>query len=271
MYENFSDRARAIMKLARQQAERFSNPFTCPEHILLGLVIEGSGVAADVLRRLDVDLRKIRLEVEKLTKEGSSHNPKKPLTPESLEVIRRAQQNAKEFERDFVDTEDLLYGLVSGSENESIAFKVLTDLELDSYKIKNEIKRLIGEKTIKTSEIENISLKKELGKALTKVLGQLGFSENEQMFIFQQCKNEGSLAISLMALFAAPKETRQIQQNTAIEEDFGSSCLKAFSLIFGLQQESDTRLTIKQRVKISENYADSLSVANYIRQTFQVR
>ena len=66
MYERFTDRARKVMQLANQEAQRFNHEYIGTEHILLGLVKEGSGVAANVLKNLDIDLRKIRLEVEKI-------------------------------------------------------------------------------------------------------------------------------------------------------------------------------------------------------------
>ena len=70
MYERFTDRARKVMQLANQEAQRFNHEYIGTEHILLGLVKEGSGVAANVLKNLDVDLRKIRLEVEKIVQSG---------------------------------------------------------------------------------------------------------------------------------------------------------------------------------------------------------
>ena len=70
MYERFTDRARKVMQLANQEAQRFNHEYIGTEHMLLGLVKEGTGVAANVLKNLDVDLRKIRLEVEKLVQSG---------------------------------------------------------------------------------------------------------------------------------------------------------------------------------------------------------
>jgi len=70
MYERFTDRARKVMQLANQEAQRFNHEYVGTEHVLLGLVKEGSGVAANVLKNLDVDLRKIRLEVEKIVQTG---------------------------------------------------------------------------------------------------------------------------------------------------------------------------------------------------------
>ena len=73
MYERFTDRARKVMQLANQEAQRFNHEYIGTEHILLGLIKEGSGVAANVLKNLDVDLRKIRHEVEKIVQAGPGH------------------------------------------------------------------------------------------------------------------------------------------------------------------------------------------------------
>src|SRR3989442_2426140 len=70
MYERFTDRARKVMQLANQEAQRFNHEYIGTEHILLGLIKEGSGTGAKVLGRLDIDLRKVRLEIEKIVQEG---------------------------------------------------------------------------------------------------------------------------------------------------------------------------------------------------------
>ena len=104
MFERFTDRARKVMALANQEAQRFNHEYIGTEHILLGLVKEGSGVGANVLKNLDVDLRKVRLEVEKLVKSGpetvtdEEDDVTSPVW-ELLGVLRRAardeQHNAK--------------------------------------------------------------------------------------------------------------------------------------------------------------------------------
>src|SRR5207302_11445006 len=84
MYERFTDRARKVMQLANQEAQRFSHEYIGTEHILLGLIKEGSGVAANALKNLDIDLRKIRLEVEKIVQAGPDMvtiGSKLPMTP----------------------------------------------------------------------------------------------------------------------------------------------------------------------------------------------
>ena len=99
MYERFTDRARKVMQLANQEAQRFNHEYIGTEHILLGLVKEGSGVAANVLKNLDVDLRKIRLEVEKLVQSGPDMVTmgKLPQTPRAKKVIEYALEEAREL------------------------------------------------------------------------------------------------------------------------------------------------------------------------------
>src|SRR4029077_7909840 len=99
MYERFTDRARKVMQLANQEAMRFNHEYIGTEHILLGLVSEGSGVAANVLKNLDVDVKKVRIQVEKIV--ISRPNSKSvamgrlPQTPRSKKVIEYAIEEAK--------------------------------------------------------------------------------------------------------------------------------------------------------------------------------
>ena len=92
MFDRFTDRARKVMGLARQESQRFNHAYIGTEHILLGLVQEGSGVASDVLKSLDVDLRKIRKEVEKLLSFGTTMVTmgQLPFTPGAKKVLELA-------------------------------------------------------------------------------------------------------------------------------------------------------------------------------------
>ena len=94
MYERFTDRARKVMQLANQEAQRFNHEYIGSEHILLGLVKEGSGVAANVLKNLDIDLRKIRLEVEKIVQSGpdmvTMSGPDWTIFSTSRRILRRS-------------------------------------------------------------------------------------------------------------------------------------------------------------------------------------
>ena len=114
MYERFTDRARKVMQLANQEAQRFNHEYIGTEHILLGLVKEGSGVAANVLKNLDIDLRKVRLEVEKLVKSGPDMVTmgKLPQTPRAKKVIEYAIEEARNLNHNYVGTEHLLLGLL---------------------------------------------------------------------------------------------------------------------------------------------------------------
>src|SRR6266568_4978639 len=92
MYERFTDRARKVMQLANQEAQRFNHEYIGTEHILLGLIQEGSGVAANVLKNLDIDLRKVRAEVEKVVQASPDMAMlgKLPQTPRAKKVIEYA-------------------------------------------------------------------------------------------------------------------------------------------------------------------------------------
>src|SRR5438094_9445195 len=97
MYERFTDRARKVMQLANQEAQRFNHEYIGTEHLLLGLVKEGSGVASNVLKNLDIDLRKIRLEVEKVVRSspGRVTPGRLPQTPRSKKAIEYAIEEAR--------------------------------------------------------------------------------------------------------------------------------------------------------------------------------
>src|SRR5579862_3421938 len=144
MYERFTDRARKVMALANQEAQRFNHEYIGTEHILLGLVKEGSGVGANVLKNLDVDLRKVRLEVEKLVKSGPDMVTmgKLPQTPRAKKVIEYAIEEARNLNHNYVGTEHLLLGLLR--EQEGVAAQVLMNLNLKLEEVREEVLNLLG-------------------------------------------------------------------------------------------------------------------------------
>ena len=144
MYERFTDRARKVMQLANQEAHRFNHEYIGTEHILLGLVKEGSGVAANVLKNLDVDLRKIRIEVEKIVQSGPDMvSPGKlPQTPRAKKVIEYAMEEARNLNHNYVGTEHLLLGLLR--EQEGVAAQVLMNLSLKLEDVREEVLNLLG-------------------------------------------------------------------------------------------------------------------------------
>jgi len=144
MFERFTDRARKIMALANQEAQRFNHEYIGTEHILLGLVKEGSGVGANVLKNLDVDLKKVRLEVEKLVKSGPDMVTmgKLPQTPRAKKVIEYAIEEARALNHNYVGTEHLLLGLLR--ESEGVAAQVLMNLGLKLEEVREEVLNLLG-------------------------------------------------------------------------------------------------------------------------------
>ncbi|HOW70659.1 MAG TPA: ATP-dependent Clp protease ATP-binding subunit [Phycisphaerae bacterium] len=144
MFERFTDRARKVMALANQEAQRFNHEYIGTEHILLGLVKEGSGVGANVLKNLDVDLRKVRLEVEKLVKRGPDMVTmgKLPQTPRAKKVIEYAIEEARSLNHNYVGTEHLLLGLLR--EQDGVAAQVLMNLGLRLEDVREEVLNLLG-------------------------------------------------------------------------------------------------------------------------------
>ncbi len=144
MYERFTDRARKVMQLANQEAQRFNHEYIGTEHMLLGLVKEGTGVAANVLKNLDVDLRKIRLEVEKLVQSGPEMITmgKLPQTPRAKKVIEYSMEEARNLNHNFVGTEHILLGLLR--EQEGVAAQVLMNLGLKLEEVREEVLNLLG-------------------------------------------------------------------------------------------------------------------------------
>ncbi|MGL4944559.1 MAG: ATP-dependent Clp protease ATP-binding subunit [Thermoguttaceae bacterium] len=144
-YERFTDRARKVLQLANQEAQRFNHEYIGTEHILLGLVKEGSGVAANVLANLDIDLRKIRLEVEKLVRSGPDlvSMGRLPQTPRAKKVIEYSMEEARSLNHNYVGTEHLLLGLLR--EQEGVAAQVLMNLGVQLESVRAEVLNLLGD------------------------------------------------------------------------------------------------------------------------------
>jgi ATP-dependent Clp protease ATP-binding subunit ClpC len=184
MYERFTDRARKVMQLANQEAQRFNHEYIGTEHILLGLVKEGSGVAANVLKNLEVDLRKIRLEVEKLVQSGPEMVTvgKLPQTPRAKKVIEYSMEEARNLNHSYVGTEHILLGLLR--EQEGVAAQVLMNLGLKLEEVREEVLNLlghglegaeVGERGGRTGETgESSSGSSKTGKSKTPALDSFG-------------------------------------------------------------------------------------------------
>ncbi|MDD5680182.1 MAG: ATP-dependent Clp protease ATP-binding subunit [Candidatus Omnitrophica bacterium] len=147
MFNRFTERARKVILLAKEEAKRFNHDYIGTEHILLGLVREGEGVAAAVLENLGLSSEKIRTEVEKLVQTGPSTiiSGDIPFTPKAKKVMELAMDEAVSLGHNYVGTEHLLLGLLR--EGEGVASQVLINLGLDLNKVRNEVMRLLGSAT----------------------------------------------------------------------------------------------------------------------------
>jgi len=144
MYERFTERAKKVLDLAQQEAQRLSHEYIGTEHMLLGLVKEGSGVAANVLRNMGVDFERVRLEVEKIVQSGPDTVAigTLPQTPRAKKVIEYAIEEAQSLGHNYVGTEHLLLGLLR--EHEGVAACVLMMLGLELDDVREEVLNLLG-------------------------------------------------------------------------------------------------------------------------------
>ena len=144
MFDRFTDRAKKVMSFARQEAMKFNHEYIGTEHILLGLVQEGSGVAANVLKNMTIDLEKIRHEVEKIVKTGPSMVTmgQLPFTPRAKKVLELSLEEASQLSHNYIGTEHLLLGLIR--ENEGIAAQVLMNLGVKLEEVRDEVLEFLG-------------------------------------------------------------------------------------------------------------------------------
>jgi ATP-dependent Clp protease ATP-binding subunit ClpC len=139
MMNNFTPRAQQVLALARKEADRFNHNYVGTEHLLLGLIKLGQGVAVNVLQKMGLDLETVRMEVEKQV--GSGPETKMvgniPYTPRVKKVLALASKEAKALQHSYVGTEHILLGLLR--EGEGVAARVLKSLEVDIERTRNEI------------------------------------------------------------------------------------------------------------------------------------
>jgi len=144
MFNRFTERARKVIILAKEEARRFNHDYIGTEHILLGLIREGEGVAATVLQKMGVSLENIRLEIEKLVQPGPTTQiiGDIPFTPRAKKALELAAEEARSLGHNYIGTEHLLLGLIR--EGEGVASQVLLNLGLDLERVRNEVMELLG-------------------------------------------------------------------------------------------------------------------------------
>ena len=145
-FEKFSERARRVLSLAQEEAQRFNHNYIGTEHILLGLVRETDGVAAKVLGSLGVELNKVRSAVEFIIGRGERSTPGEiGLTPRAKKVIELAVDEARRLSHHYIGTEHLLIGLMR--EGEGVAAGVLESLGVNLDKVRGETSRILTQTT----------------------------------------------------------------------------------------------------------------------------
>ncbi|MFH1740111.1 MAG: ATP-dependent Clp protease ATP-binding subunit [bacterium] len=144
MFDRLTERARLVMKKAKEEAAAIGSSHAATEHILLGLISEGEGVAATAMRNMGLNLEALRSEVlKRIPREGSgSQDSTIPLSPSGKRAIEFAYQEAQAFGVNFIGTEHLLLGIIR--ENEGLAARILSDHNVDLIKARSEILRLMG-------------------------------------------------------------------------------------------------------------------------------
>ncbi|MCX8214321.1 MAG: ATP-dependent Clp protease ATP-binding subunit [SAR202 cluster bacterium] len=167
-FEKFSERARRVLSLANEEAQRFNHNYIGTEHILLGLVRETDGVAAKVLSNLGVELDKVRSAVEFIIGRGEkTTSGEKGLTPRTKKVVELAVDEARRLNHNFIGTEHLLIGLLR--EGEGVAAGVLESLQVNLDKVRAETSRILTQ-----SPSQSQSGSGARGQTRTPTLDQLG-------------------------------------------------------------------------------------------------
>jgi ATP-dependent Clp protease ATP-binding subunit ClpC len=143
MFERFTERARKVVVLAQDEARHFNHNYIGTEHLLLGLLREDEGVAAQALSSLNVALDEVREQVESIVGYGEEGTgAQAPFTPRSKKVLELALREALQLGHNYIGTEHILLGLVR--ESEGVAARVLSNLDVDPDKVRRKIVRMLG-------------------------------------------------------------------------------------------------------------------------------
>lgn len=156
MMNNFTPRAQQVLALSRKEADRFNHNYVGTEHLLLGLIKLGQGVAVNVLQKMGLDLETVRQEVEKQVGSGQENKMAGniPYTPRVKKVLALAGKEAKALQHSYVGTEHILLGLLR--EGEGVAAQVLRNLEVDLDRTRNEVLKELDPNFTPSDEEEGI-------------------------------------------------------------------------------------------------------------------
>jgi ATP-dependent Clp protease ATP-binding subunit ClpA len=186
VFERFTDRARRVVVLAQEEARMLNHNYIGTEHILLGLIHEGQGVAAKSLEELGIDLGAVRYEVEQIIGQGqTAPTGHIPFTPRAKKVLELSLREALNLGHNYIGTEHILLGLVR--EGEGVAAQVLTRLGADLNRVRQKVIQLLAgyagptlAEPVGLSE-EDIDLLEDIAKGASrkKIAERLGLSRDE--------------------------------------------------------------------------------------------
>ncbi len=156
MFERFTEKAIKVIMLAQEEARRLGHNFVGTEQVLLGLIGEGTGIAAKTLKSMGVNLKDARIEVEKIIGRGSGFVAVEiPFTPRAKRVLELSWDEARQLGHNYIGTEHLLLGLIR--EGEGVAARVLENLGVDLNKIRSNVVKMLGDTKPQTTASGNIS------------------------------------------------------------------------------------------------------------------
>jgi Clp amino terminal domain, pathogenicity island component len=142
MFERFTDRARRVVVLAQEEARMFSHDYIGTEHLLLGLIHEGEGIAARALKSLDISLEAVREQVEEIIGQGQEPSPERiPFTARAKKVLELSLREAMQLGHNYIGTEHILLGLIR--EGDGVAAQVLAGLGADINRVRQQVIQLL--------------------------------------------------------------------------------------------------------------------------------
>ena len=166
MFERFTEKAIKVIMLAQEEARRLNHNFVGTEQLLLGLIGEGTGIAAKVLRSMGVNLKDVQSEVEKIIGRGSGFvTVEIPFTPRAKRVLESSLEEARQLGHNYIGTEHLLLSL--SQDNEGVAARVLENLGVDLSQVRQQVILMLGEKVERQSNSSS-------GRSKTPILDEFG-------------------------------------------------------------------------------------------------
>ena len=176
MFERFTEKAIKVIMLAQEEARRLGHNFVGTEQVLLGLIGEGTGIAAKTLKSMGVNLKDARIEVEKIIGRGSGFVAVEiPFTPRAKRVLELSWDEARQLGHNYIGTEHLLLGLIR--EGEGVAARVLENLGVDLNKIRANVVKMLGDtkpQTASAGSISSSSSSSQASKVKTPSLDEYG-------------------------------------------------------------------------------------------------